>query len=84
MEPIRGKRGFSQNIIKSSITGFVLLAVLFLLVAALYPTAAAAGDDLNASGFPLGNLLVGGGVVFLVISAAMVIGIITHFMGSKK
>ena len=37
---------------------FIGITVLFLVVAELYPTAGDAGDDLNASGFPLGSLFV--------------------------
>ena len=48
---------------------FIGIVVLFSAVALLYPTAAAAGDTLNTSGFPLGSLFVGGGVVFIIIAA---------------
>jgi len=55
---------------------FIGITVLFLIVAELYPTAADAGDDLNASGFPLGTLFVTGGVVFIVIAAAILMGVL--------
>ena len=55
---------------------FIGITVLFLIVADLYPTAADAGDDLNASGFPLGTLFVTGGVVFIVIAAAILMGVL--------
>jgi len=55
---------------------FIGITVLFLIVADLYPTAADAGDDLNASGFPLGSLFVTGGVVFIVIAAAILMGVL--------
>ena len=57
---------------------FIGVTVLFLIVAELYPTAADAGDDLNASGFPLGSLFVTGGVVFIVLAAAILMGILKH------
>jgi len=55
---------------------FIGITVLFLIVAQLYPTAGTAGDSLNASGFPLGSLFVTGGVVFVVIAAAILMGVL--------
>ena len=40
------------------------------------PEAADAGDDLNDSGFPLGTLFVSGGVIFIVIAAAILMGVL--------
>ena len=50
---------------------FIGVAILFTLASEAYPIAADAGDALNASGFPLGSFFVGGGIVFLIIAAAM-------------
>ena len=58
------------------IYGFIGLVVLFYVVAELYPTAAAAGDALNASGAPLGTLFVGGGVVFLIAMAGILLWVV--------
>ena len=55
---------------------FIGITVLFLVVAELYPTAGDAGDDLNESGFPLGSLFVTGGVVFIVVAAAILMGVL--------
>jgi len=55
---------------------FIGITVAFIVVAALYPTAATAGDDLNASGLPLGTLFVGGGVVFVVIAAGILFAVL--------
>ena len=57
---------------------FIGVTVLFLIVAELYPTAASAGDDLNTSGFPLGSLFVTGGVVFIVLAAAILMGVLKN------
>lgn len=59
---------------------FVGIVVLFTVIAQLYPDAAAAGDDLNASGFPLGSLFVGGGIVFLILA----VGVIAAVIKGKK
>ena len=55
---------------------FIGIIVLFLIVAELYPTAADAGDDLNASGMPLGSLFVSGGVVFVIIAAGILFAVL--------
>ncbi len=79
------KRGaITNNTLTSAILGIVLLVVLFQLYATLVPEAQAAGDDLNASGVPLGNLFVGTGIVFVIIMAALVILVVKSFMGSGR
>lgn len=55
---------------------FIGITVLFLIIVDLYPIAGQAGDDLNASGFPLGSLFVAGGVIFIVIAAAILMGVL--------
>ena len=53
-------------------TNFIIgIAVLFFIAAALVPEAQTAGDQLNASGLPLGTLFVSGGVVFILIAVAL-------------
>jgi len=53
-------------------TNFIIgIAVLFFIAAALVPEAQTAGDQLNASGLPLGSLFVSGGVVFILIAVAL-------------
>jgi len=72
------------SMISSAILAIVLLVVLFQLYAVLLPTAQTAGDELNATGVPLGSLFVGNGVVFVIIMAALVIVVVTSFMGGLK
>lgn len=55
---------------------FIGIIVLFLIVAELYPTAADAGDTLNASGMPLGSLFVSGGVIFVIIAAGILFAVL--------
>lgn len=57
---------------------FIGVTVLFLVVAELYPEAADAGDSLNESGIPLGTLFVSGGVVFVILAAAILYAVIKH------
>ena len=67
-----------------AILAIVLLTVLFQLYADLVPVAQEAGDSLNASGVPLGNLFVGTGIVFLIIMAALIILVVKAFLPGGK
>ena len=81
MKLIRSKEGrLGTNILNTAILAIVLLVVLFQLYAALIPEAQSAGNALNASGVPLGNLFVGTGIVFIIIMAALLILVVTQFM----
>ena len=72
------------GVLNTAILAIVLLVVLFELYSDLVPVAQAAGDDLNASGVPLGGLFVGTGVVFVLIMAALIILVVKSFMPSGK
>lgn len=54
----------STGMLSSAIVAVVLLVVLFKLYAALVPEAQTAGDELNATGVPLGSLFTANGVVY--------------------
>lgn len=63
----------------------ITLVITLYLAAALLPEAQTAGQDLNATGLPLAGLFGSGGVIFVVIMAALVIGILTLLgIGSKR
>lgn len=75
----------STSMLNTAILAIVLIVVIFKLYAALIPTAQTAGNELCASGAPLGNLFSGDGVVFIILMAALVIVIVRSVMpGSKK
>jgi len=76
ISPINKVLSMDQGSVMKYVGLFIGVTILFLVVAELYPTAGAAGDDLNASGFPLGSLFVTGGVVFIVIAAAILMGVL--------
>ncbi len=85
MRMFKRKAGrLSTGVINTAILAIVLLTVLFQLYADLVPTAQAAGDELNSSGVPLGNLFVGSGIVFLIIMAALIILVVKSFMGGGR
>lgn len=85
MRLMKSKKGaLNTGILNTSILAIVLLVVLFQLYANLLPEAQTAGDTLNASGVPLGNLFVGTGVVFIIIMAALLILVVKAFIPGGK
>jgi len=78
------KGALQSGILNTAILSIVLLVVLFQLYAELMPEAETAGDALNESGVPLGSLFVSGGIVFLIIMAALVILVVKAFMPGNK
>lgn len=78
------KGNISTGMINQAILGIVLLVVLFKLYATLVPEAQLAGDELNASGVPLGSLFTSNGVIFLIIMVALVIVVVRSFLKGGK
>lgn len=76
------KAKLGTGVLHTAILAIVLLVVLFQLYAQLVPTAQTAGDTLNQSGVPLGSLFASGGIVFLIIMAALIILVVKSFMPS--
>jgi len=70
--------------LSSAIMGIVLIVVLFKLYASLVPEAQSAGDELNASGVPLGSLFSANGVVFIIIMVALIVAVVTAFLPKGK
>ena len=83
MKSLNKKGGLKPDMIQTAIMSIILLVVLFQLYAVLVPEAQAAGDELNASGVPLGNLFVATGVVFVIIMAALIIIVVLAFLPGK-
>ena len=84
MKKFMKKGGLQSGILNTAILSIVLLVVLFELYAELMPEAMDAGDTLNESGVPLGTLFVSGGIVFLIIMAALIILVVKSFMPGSK
>lgn len=85
MKLMKSKKGtLGTSVLNTAILAIILLVVLFELYAELVPEAQAAGDTLNSSGVPLGNLFAGTGVVFVIIMAALIILVVKAFMPGKK
>jgi len=85
MKLLKSKSGkLSTSMLNDAILGIVLLVVIFKLYATLVPEAQTAGDELNASGVPLGSLFTSSGAIFIIIMVALVIVIIKAFLPSGK
>lgn len=65
------KRGQLGGTSQKFVNFIIGIAILFLVAAALVPVAQEAGNELNSSGLPLGQLFVAGGVVFILIAVAL-------------
>ena len=72
------------KVINGAIYAIVGVIVLFYLYAELVPEAQTAGDDLNASGVPLGNLFVSGGFVFILVMVGLLLVIVRLAMPKAK
>lgn len=75
--------GLGQKTIETGIISIVLLVVLFRMYATLVPEAQTAGDELNQSGVPLGDLFGATGVVFLIIMGALIFIVVKSFLKTK-
>jgi len=77
------KASLGADTIRTAIIAIVMLVVLFKLYASLVPTAQDAGDELNATGVPLGSLFTSGGVIFIIIMVALIIVVVSAFLPKK-
>jgi len=73
-----------NTIINGAIYAIVGVIVLFYLYANLVPEAQSAGDELNESGVPLGNLFVSGGFVFILVMVGLLLVIVRLAMPKGK
>ncbi len=82
MQKTLKKKGqqFGVGIIVGVILAVILVTILFSILAELMPVAQTAGDTLNASGVPLGNLFSGNGVIFLIIMASVLLIVVLFFL----
>lgn len=82
---LKSKTGkLTTGTINTAILGIVLLVVLFKLYAVLIPEAQTAGDELNASGAPLGSLFTSNGVVFIIMMVGLLIVVVKSVMSTGK
>lgn len=62
---------------------FIILVVLFLVVAELLPEAQTAGDSINSTGAPLAGLFDSDGVVWVIIMGGLVLLVLKTGMKRK-
>lgn len=80
-----GKSGkLSVGMLETAVLAIVLLVVLLKLYAELVPEAQDAGTALCDTGAPLNTLFSSDGVVFVIIMAALLIVIVTSFIGGFR
>lgn len=78
------KGNLNTGMVEKAIMAIILVVVLFLLYSELVPEAQTAGDTLNSSGVPLGSLFTSGGVVFVIIMAALIIVVVKSFLKGRR
>ena len=84
-ELMKNKKGQISSRVTSAVEAIILIVVLFLLFADLVPEAQTAGNELNASGVPLGTLFTSSGVVILLIMVGLLLTVLRVVMpGSRK
>ena len=69
--------------IKTAVTGLILITLLLHMAGGTVPLAQSAGDLLNRSGVPLGNLFIPEGAVFILIMVSIFIVIMREISLTK-
>jgi hypothetical protein len=72
------------NVIEKYVYIFVIIVVLFKIVANLMPTLTASGNEINATGITLGSLFASNGVLWIVLLAGIFLMVIKNVMGKHK
>lgn len=85
MSMLNAKNGkFQTGTIDKYIYFFLMIVVLFKVVASLLPEAQTAGDELANSSAPLASFFAGDGIIFLIIMVGLVVLVIKNATGSAK
>jgi hypothetical protein len=80
----QNKHAINESTISTWIMVAIMVVVLFLVVANLFPTMTDAGQTLNDSGFPLGSLFLPGGAIWYVLAGGLIILIVKSFLSKSK
>lgn len=78
------KATLNSGSIERYIMVFVLVLVLFKVIAQLFPDVTQAGESLNASGFPLASFFSSGGVLWYLVAVGLLFLVYKSFSGSKS
>lgn len=80
---INKKGNITSGTIEKYLYVFIIVVVLLKAIAELLPEAQTAGDELNATGAPLGSFFVSDGIVWLLVMAGLVLLFVKTFMTKK-
>jgi len=78
------KANLNSGKIETYIMVFVLVLVLFKVVAQLFPDVTTAGSELNESGFPLAEFFMADGVLWYLVAIALLFLVYKSFAGKSK
>lgn len=87
MHLFKSKKGEWQKWMVFAVTLPIGILLLLKILAATVPEAQAAGNELNASGVPLGSLFTANGVLFIILMVsafALVVFGAFKYLGGKK
>lgn len=79
----QNKHGLSEGKIEGVILTFVLVVVLFQVIAQLFPTATASAATLNSTGFPLAEMFMSSGALWYLVAAGILFLIYKNFKTGK-
>ena len=78
------KRKMSTQTIEKWVMGFVLVLVLFSVIATVFPDVTSSASDLNSSGFPLAEFFLADGVLWLLVAAGLLFMLYRSFSTSSR
>jgi len=78
------KGSMNSKKIEQYIMIFVLILVLFKVIAQLFPDVGTAASELNASGFPLASFFMTDGVLWYLVAVAILFLVYKSFTGKSK
>jgi len=77
------KPKISTGTIETYILVFILVLVLFNIVATVFPSVTDAASDMNDSGFPLAEFFLADGALWYLVAAALLFMIYKTFTSGK-
>jgi len=73
------KKNITMGTIEKYIVTFILLLVLFMIIAEVFPDVGEAADTMNESGFPLAGFFSADGVLWYLVAAGLLFAIYKTF-----
>jgi len=78
------KRNVNEKTIETYILVMVLVVVLFIVVAQMFPLVTDAAEELNTSGFPLASFFMEGGALWYLVAAGLLFLVYRGLKGTGK